>query len=99
MSKHPNCQCGTPRFEYFRKRYRNNTLHLLRKCPQCGKIAQNPLRQDEYDRTWVESLQIERDGVMEQPVQSRIPAPKPKPRVQSRADAIMKKLQNHIHSR
>ena len=85
-NKHPKCQCGTTRFEYFRKRYRNNTLHLLRKCPRCGKIAQNPLPQREYDAQWIDTLPVMTDGVLEHTPQSR-------------ADAIMEKLQNHIENR
>ena len=50
MSKYPKCECNTKKFDYFRKRYRNKTLHLMRQCPQCGKVAINPMRQDEYDR-------------------------------------------------
>ena len=116
-SKHPNCECKEKRYEYFRKRYRNQTLHLIRRCAECGKAAQNPMRQDEYDRSWVESLPVMANGVMEHPVQNGrtdinnfvvsnndVVRPsrqsvKPESRVQSRADAIMKKLQNHIHSR
>ena len=101
-SKHPNCECETKKYTYFRKRYRNQTLHLIRQCAECGKAAQNPMRQDEYDRSWVESLPVMAEGVMEQPVQSmesRNPTPNPKSRVQTRADAIMKKLQNHIDNR
>ena len=86
MSKYPNCECQTTRFDYFRKRYRNNTLHLMRQCPQCGKTAQNPMRQDEYDRVWVDGLPVMENGIM-------------KPTVQSRADAIMSKLHNHIENR
>ena len=101
-SKHPNCECETKKYTYFRKRYRNQTLHLIRQCAECGKAAQNPMRQDEYDRSWVESLPVMAEGVMEQPVksmESRRPAPKTKTRVQSRADAIMAKLQKHIGTR
>ena len=86
MSKYPNCECRTTRFDYFRKRYRNGTSHLVRQCPECGKVAQNPMRQDGYDRNWVSSLPILENGVMKQTVQSR-------------ADAIQAKLQNHIASR
>ena len=86
MSKYPNCECPTTKFEYFRKKYRNGSLHLVRQCPQCGKIAQNPMRQDEYDRAWVDGLPIMENGEM-------------KPTVQSRADAIQAKLQDHIANR
>ena len=106
MSKHPKCECETKCYTYFRKRYRNQTLHLIRQCAECGKTAQNPMRQDEYDRSWVESLPVMADGVLEQPVQSRAEpmrsraqSVKPKSRVQSRADAIQAKLQRHIQSR
>ena len=57
--KHPKCGCSQKRYTYFRKRYRNQTLHLKRRCADCGKTAQNPMRQDEYDRAWVETLPIE----------------------------------------
>ena len=107
-SKHPNCECKEKRFDYFRKRYRNQTLHLIRRCAECGKAAQNPMRQDEYDRAWVESLPVMVNGVMEPPVQpkaepvrsTRNPSVRsPKNRVQTRADAIQAKLQRHIESR
>ena len=105
-SKHPNCECETKRYNYFLKRYRNQTLHLIRRCAECGKTAQNPLRQDEYDRTWVESLPVMANGVREQPVQSRAEPMrstsqpvKPESRVQSRADAIQEKLSRHIQNR
>ena len=55
-NKYPKCECGKTRFDYFRKRYRNGTLHLVRQCPEFSKVAQNPMRQQEYDRNWVESL-------------------------------------------
>ena len=85
-SKHPKCECTEKRYTYFRKRYRNQTLHLIRSCAECGKPAQNPMRQHEYDRSWVESLPIMANGVMENTAQSR-------------ADAIMAKLQTHIETR
>ena len=84
--KYPQCKCTTKKYDYFRKRYRNNTLHLIRKCPVCGKVAQNPMRQQEYDRAWVDSLPVQENGIM-------------KHTPQSRADAIMAKLQNHINTR
>lgn len=87
MSKHPTCPCNQKRFDYFRKRYRNGTLHLIRRCGSCGKAAQNPMRQDEYDRNWVESLPVlSTNGVIENTPQSR-------------ADVIVAKLQNHIETR
>ena len=106
-SKHPNCECQEKRYEYFRKRYRNQTLHLIRRCAECGKTAQNCMPMRDYDRAWVETLPIMENGVMEQPVQSVKPnlksrADTVKSRanpVQSRADAIMKKLQRHIENR
>ena len=87
MSHYPKCECNTIKYEYFRKRYRNGTLHLMRKCPSCGKIAQNPMPQREYDKGWVDSLPIMTNGVMEYPTP------------QSKADALMLKLQRHIESR
>ena len=86
MSKYPNCECRAPRFDYFRKRYRNGSLHLVRQCPQCGKVGPNPLRQDEYDRNWIDGLPVIAKGVIENTPQSR-------------ADAILAKLQNHIENR
>ena len=103
-NKHPKCECGTTRFSYFRRRYKNGTFHMFRKCPSCQKVAQNALRQDEYDANWVSELPVSENGVMEQPVQSRAErstrqSVKPKNRVQSRVDAIHAKLQRHIESR
>ena len=86
MSKYPACNCRTTRFDYFRKRYRNQTLHLIRRCGSCGKAAQNPMRQDEYDRNWVDTLPVIAKGVIENTPQSR-------------ADGILAKLQNHIENR
>ena len=86
MSKYPNCNCGTTRFDYLRKRYKNGTMHLMRRCPACQAIAQNAMRQEDYDKRWVESLPVMRNGVTEHSVQSR-------------ADAIMEKLQKHISTR
>ena len=86
MSKYPTCPCRSTRFEYSRKRYRNNTLHLMRKCPQCEKVAQNPMRQDEYDRNWIDGLPVMEKGSIEQTVQSR-------------AEQATAKLQNHIANR
>ena len=86
MSKFPNCDCQTKKYDYFRKRYRNNTLHLMRQCPQCGKIAQNPMRQDEYDRAWVDGLPVLENGSIT-------------PTVQSRVEAIQARLRNHIENR
>ena len=86
MSKYPTCECAQKRYDYFRKRYRNGTLHLIRHCGLCGKPAQNPMRQDDDDRAWVESLPVMANSIMENTAQSR-------------ADAIIEKLQNHIESR
>ena len=86
MSKYPNCECGTKRFDYFRKRYKNNTLHLMRRCPQCQKVAQNPMRQDEYDKNWIDGLPMMENSIL-------------KPTVQSRVAAIHAKLRTHIENR
>ena len=86
MSKYPACDCPVTRYQYHRKRYKNGTLHLMRQCPQCGKIAQNPMPQRDYDKNWVDTLPIMQDGVVEHTAQSR-------------ADAAMARLQNHIASR
>ena len=106
MSKHPTCPCTQKRFDYFRKRYRNKTLHRIRQCAECGKTAQNPMKQADYDTNWVDTLPVMANGVMEQPVQPRAEpvrsakqSVKPKSRVQSRADAIQAKLSRHIQSR
>ena len=85
-NKHPKCECAQKRYTYFRKRYRNQTLHLIRRCTSCGKPAQNPMRQDEYDRNWIDGLPV-------------IGIPLPKPTVQSRAEQATAKLQNHIENR
>ena len=85
-NKHPRCECQEKRYSYFRRRYRNGTLHLLRKCEQCGKAAQNAMRQDEYDRTWIDGLPILENGIMN-------------PTVQSRAEQIQERLRNHIAHR
>ena len=110
-SKHPNCECETKRYSYFRRRYRNGTLHLLRKCEACGKIAQNCMRQQDYDKNWVDTLPIVETGVIGNSVkpnlQSRAVTVKSKVNtaqsranpVQSRADAIHQKLQRHIENR
>ena len=55
MSKYPNCGCETTRFDYFRRRYRNGTLHLMRKCQECGKTGQNAMTQADYDTNWIEN--------------------------------------------
>ena len=104
MSKYPNCNCGTTRFDYLRKRYKNGTLHLVRRCATCQAIAQNAMRQDDYDKRWVESLPVMRNGVTEHSVQNANPVQTAKPMrranpVQSRADAIQAKLQRHIQNR
>lgn len=105
-SKHPNCECQEKRYTYFLKRYRNKTLHLIRRCAECGTAAQNPMRQGDYSAQWVESLPVMVNGVMEQPVQPKAEpvrstrqSVKPENRVQSRADAIQEKLSRHIQSR
>ena len=110
-SKHPNCECQEKRFDYFRKRYRNQTLHLIRQCAECGKTAQNPMKQADYDTNWVDTLPIiETDGTghsVKSNLQFRADVVKSRAEtvrsratlVQSRADAIMKKLQRHIDNR
>ena len=86
MSKYPKCECSASKFDYFRKRYRNGTLHLMRICPACGKVAQNPMRQSEYDRAWVDGLPILENGIMTETIQSRV-------------EAIQAKLRTHIENR
>ena len=103
-SKYPQCECKTTRFSYFRRRYRNGTLHLMRKCRACGKTGQNPMRQGDYDTNWIETLQIVDKSVTSEPVQNANPVRTEKPMrranpVQSRADAIQAKLQRHIQRR
>ena len=110
-SKYPNCECKEKRFDYLRRRYKNGTLHMFRKCPSCEKVAQNAMRQDEYDANWVSTLQIVENGVtgysVKPTLQSRADKVKSKVnpvrsranRVQSRADRIHAKLQRHIESR
>ena len=87
MSKYPKCECRATRFDYFRKLYKNGTLHLMRQCPQCGKVAQNPMKQQEYDRNWIDGLPILTAGVLRSPT------------IQSRAEAIETKLRTHIENR
>ena len=111
MSKHPTCPCTQKRFDYFRKRYRNKTLHRIRQCAECGKTAQNPMKQADYDTNWVSTLPIVETGVIGNSVkpnlQSRADTVKSKVNtaqsranpVQSRADAIHQKLQRHIENR
>ena len=53
-SKHPNCECKTTRYQYFRKQYKNKSLHLMRRCIECGKTASSPMRQSDYDNNWIE---------------------------------------------
>ena len=106
-NKHPKCECAQKRYTYFRKRYRNQTLHLIRQCAECGKAAQNPMRQADYDTNWVDTLPVMENGILEyntmesraKPVRSTRQSVKPKSRVQSRADAIQAKLSRHIESR
>ena len=114
-SKHPNCQCNQQRFDYFRKRYKNGTLHMFRKCPSCQKVAQNAMSQSEYDANWVSELPVSENGLIATPnlqsraetvksrvnsAQSRVnPAQSRANPVQSRADQIHAKLQRHIQNR
>ena len=110
-SKHPTCPCTQKRYEYFLKRYRNKTLHLIRRCAECGKPAQNAMTQADYDVNWINTLPIiETDGTghsVKPTLQSRADTVQPRAKtvqsrvnpVQSRADAIMKKLQRHIDNR
>ena len=103
-NKHPNCECRNTKYDYFRKRYRNGTLHLMRKCAACGKVAQNAMRIADYDANWIETLQIVDKGVRSDPVQNAKPVQTEKPMrrenpVQSRADQIHEKLQRHIQNR
>ena len=107
-NKYPNCQCETKRYSYFRRRYRNGTLHMFRKCASCDAVAQNAMTQQDYEKNWVDTLPVMKNGVMEQSVQpkaepvrsTRKPSVRsPKSRAQSRAAAIMEKLQNHINTR
>ena len=109
--KYPRCECKVSRFDYLRKRYKNGTLHMFRKCPSCQKVAQNAMAQADYPAEWVGSLPISENGVMEQPVksnlQSRADVVKSRTEtvrsranpVQSRADKLHAKLQRHIESR
>ena len=110
MSKYPNCNCGTTRFDYLRKRYKNGTLHLVRRCATCKAIAQNAMRQEDYCKRWVESLEVIDKGVTSEPVQNANPVQTAKPMrtpktgyrpnpVQNRADQIHEKLKRHIQSR
>ena len=111
MSKYPNCECKATQFSYFRRRYRNGTLHLMRKCRACGKASQNAMRASDYPTEWVNALDIiETDGTgqsVKPTLQSRADTVKSKVNpaqsrakpVQSRADAVHEKLIRHIQSR
>ena len=68
------------------------------------------MRQEDYDKRWVESLPIMRNGVTEHSVQNAKPVQTAKPMrtpktgyrpnpVQNRADQIHEKLKRHIQSR
>ena len=105
-NKPPNCECKEKRFDYLRRRYKNGTLHMFRKCPSCDAVAQNAMRQDEYDANWVDGLPVMENGVIKptvqpraEPVRSRGESVQSKNWVQSRADATQAKLQRHIESR
>ena len=103
-SKHPKCGCETTRYSYFRRRYRNGTLHLMRKCEACGKVGQNAMTQNDYDTNWIETLPIVDKTGRSDPVQTEKPMRRIKPvqnmkPVQSRADRIHAKLQRHIANR
>ena len=108
MSKYPQCECRTTKFDYFRKRYKNGTLHMFRKCPSCEKVAQNAMSQSEYDANWVSELPVSENGLIATPnLQTRADTVKSKVNpvrsranpVQSRADQIHAKLQRHIENR
>ena len=107
MSKYPQCECKEKRFEYLRKRYKNGTLHMFRKCEACGKVAQNAMTQSNYDANWVDTLPISETGGRSEPVHSVKPPLKSRadavksraPPVQRRAEAIQAKLRRHIESR
>lgn len=103
-TKYPKCECETKRYSYFRRRYRNGTLHLMRKCEECGKTGQNAMRVVDYDTNWVDTLPIVDKGVTSEPMQNANPVQRIKPvqnmkPVQSRADRIHAKLQRHIANR
>ena len=107
MSKYPRCECQTKKYDYFRKCYKNGTLHMFRKCPSCEKVAQSAMSQSDYDANWVSELRVSENGVAIKSnlqsradhVQSRATPVQSRNRVQSRADAIHAKLQRHILSR
>ena len=94
-TKYPACACEPKRYTYYRRRNRNSTLHLIRKCRVCHKAAQNAMRKADYPAEWVNTLDIiETQGTGQNGaiVQNANPT-------QSRADAIMHKLQSHIANR
>ena len=106
-TKYPACECTPKRYTYFRRRNRNGTLHLLRKCRACHKIARNAMRASDYPTEWVNALEIvetddtgQRRAIVQNanPVQTEKPMRRANP-VQSRADAIQAKLQRHIQRR
>ena len=94
-TKYPACACAPKRYTYYRRRNRNGTLHLIRKCRACHKAAQNAMRKADYPTEWVNALDIietRSTGQIGAIVQNANP-------VQTRANQIHAKLQRHIANR
>ena len=93
--KFPRCDCTPKKFTYYRRLNKNGTLHLMRRCVTCQRNASSAMRGTDYPAEWVNALEIEQPRYTGQTgaiVQNDNPT-------QSRADAIMHKLQSHIANR
>ena len=93
--KFPRCSCMPKKYTYYRRLNKNGTLHLMRRCVTCQRNASSAMRGSDYPSEWVEALEIEQPRYTGQTgaiVQNDNPT-------QSRADAIMHKLQSHIANR
>ena len=94
-TKYPACACAPKRYTYYRRRNRNGTLHLIRKCRACHTIARNAMRTSDYPTEWVNALEIVATvdtGQMRASMQNANP-------MQTRANQIHAKLQRHIANR
>ena len=97
-TKYPACACEPKRYTYYRRRNRNSTLHLIRKCRACHTIARNAMRTSDYPTEWVNALEIV-ETVDTGQMRAIRPNGRTEKPIQTRADAIHRKLQRHIESR